>query len=100
MTPPATMTLIGNIRYDDAKVKICNRKTFFYPLKGASGFLVKFSIKIQVMLILNLFLYLVAGSISHCVGPLVCRSGGWSRLCFFGVFGTLRSVFASLLLPM
>ena len=65
MTPPVTMSLIGNIRYDDAKVKICNRKTFFFPLKGASGFLVKFSIKIQavvqVMLVLNLFLFLVAG---------------------------------------
>ena len=60
MTPPATMSLIGNIRYDDAKVKMCSTKTFFYPFKGASGFLVKFSIKIQVvvqvMLIQDLFL--------------------------------------------
>ena len=28
----------------------------------------------------------------------VCRSVCWSRLCFFGVFGTWRAVFASLLL--
>ena len=46
-------------------------------------------------------------SICHCVGPLVYRSVSQSvggsvgqyPICFFSIFGVMRAVFASLLLP-